>query len=39
MGRLKFHYGCVVAGITLTVLRVTAGIRATPRILMVPLKK
>src|ERR1700754_3383482 len=38
MGRLKFHYGWVVAGVTFTVLLVTAGIRATPGLLMVPLE-
>jgi predicted MFS family arabinose efflux permease len=38
MPRLKFHYGWVVAAVTFTVLLVTAGIRATPGILMVPLE-
>jgi predicted MFS family arabinose efflux permease len=38
MRPLKFHYGWVVAAVTFTVLLVTAGIRATPGILMVPLE-
>jgi sugar phosphate permease len=38
MLRLKLHYAWVVAAVTFTVLLVTAGIRATPGILMVPLE-
>src|SRR6478752_3718747 len=38
MARLKFHYAWVIAAVTFTVLLVTAGIRATPGILMVPLE-
>ena len=36
--RPPFHYGWIVAGVTFVVLLVTAGIRATPGILMVPLE-
>src|SRR6201995_5609558 len=38
MRRLTFHYAWVVATVTFTGLLVTAGIRATPGILMVPLE-
>src|SRR3954467_1249851 len=38
MRPLKFHYGWVIAAVTFTVLLVTAGIRATPGVLMVPLE-
>jgi sugar phosphate permease len=38
MRRPPFHYGWIVAGVTFLVLLVTAGIRATPGILMVPLE-
>jgi sugar phosphate permease len=34
----KFHYAWIVAGVTFFVLLATAGIRATPAILMVPLE-
>jgi sugar phosphate permease len=34
----KFHYAWVVAAVTFVVLLVTAGIRATPGVLMVPLE-
>jgi hypothetical protein len=34
----KVHYAWVVAGVTFLVLLVTAGIRATPGVLMVPLE-
>jgi sugar phosphate permease len=34
----KLHYAWVVAGVTFFVLLITAGIRATPAILMVPLE-
>ncbi len=34
----RFHYAWVVAGVTFLVLLVTAGIRATPGVLMVPLE-
>jgi MFS family permease len=34
----KFHYAWVVAGVTFLVLLVTAGVRATPSILIVPLQ-
>jgi predicted MFS family arabinose efflux permease len=36
--RLPFHYAWIVAGVTFLVLIVTAGIRATPGVLMVPLE-
>src|SRR3954468_13493330 len=36
--RPPLHYAWVVAAVTFTVLLVTAGIRATPGILMVPLE-
>jgi predicted MFS family arabinose efflux permease len=35
---LPFHYAWIVAGVTFLVLIVTAGIRATPGVLMVPLE-
>jgi sugar phosphate permease len=35
---VKIHYAWIVAGVTFFVLLVTAGIRATPGILMVPLE-
>ena len=38
MRRPRLHYGWLVAAVTFTVLLVTAGIRATPGILMVPLE-
>ena len=34
-----FHYAWVIAGVTFVVLLVTAGIRATPGVLMVPLEE
>jgi hypothetical protein len=34
----KLHYAWVVAGVTFLVLLATAGIRATPSILIVPLQ-
>src|ERR671922_2626385 len=34
----RFHYAWIVAGVTFLVLLVTAGIRATPGVLMVPLE-
>jgi sugar phosphate permease len=34
-----FHYAWVVAGVTFVILLVTAGIRATPGVLMVPLEE
>jgi sugar phosphate permease len=34
----KFHYAWVIAAVTFVVLLVTAGIRATPGVLMVPLQ-
>ena len=34
----RFHYAWIVAGVTFIVLLVTAGIRATPGLLMVPLE-
>jgi MFS family permease len=36
--RSRFHYAWVVAGVTFLVLLVTAGIRAAPGVLMVPLE-
>lgn len=38
MARSRVHYGWVVASVTFLVLLVTAGIRATPGVLMVPLE-
>src|SRR5687767_4997257 len=35
---LPFHYAWIVAGVTFLILLVTAGIRATPGVLMVPLE-
>jgi sugar phosphate permease len=37
-GAKKFHYAWIVAGVTFLVMLVTAGIRATPGVLMVPLE-
>ncbi|MEA2542976.1 MAG: hypothetical protein QOH35_4342, partial [Acidobacteriaceae bacterium] len=34
----RLHYAWIVAGVTFLVLLVTAGIRATPGVLMVPLE-
>jgi len=34
----RLHYAWVIAGVTFLVLLVTAGIRATPGVLMVPLE-
>jgi sugar phosphate permease len=36
--RAPFHYAWIVAGVTFLVLIVTAGVRATPGVLMVPLE-
>ena len=36
--RTPLHYGWIVAGVTFLVLIVTAGVRATPGVLMVPLE-
>jgi sugar phosphate permease len=38
MRRTSFHYAWVIAAVTFTVLLITAGIRATPGVLMVPLQ-
>jgi sugar phosphate permease len=38
-GTARIHYGWIVAGVTFLVLLVTAGIRATPAVLMVPLEQ
>jgi predicted MFS family arabinose efflux permease len=38
MSRPKLHYAWIVASVTFLVLLVTAGIRATPGVLMVPLE-
>jgi sugar phosphate permease len=38
MAERKLHYAWIVAGVTFLVLLVTAGIRATPGVLMVPLE-
>jgi MFS family permease len=35
-GTLRLHYAWIVAGVTFLVLLVTAGVRATPGVLMVP---
>jgi predicted MFS family arabinose efflux permease len=37
--RTRLHYGWVVAGITFVVLMASAGIRATPSVLIVPLER
>lgn len=37
-GRLPFHYAWVIAAVTFLILIVTAGVRATPGVLMVPLE-
>jgi len=37
-GPVSFHYAWIVAGVTFLVLIVTAGVRATPGVLMVPLE-
>jgi sugar phosphate permease len=36
--KTRLHYGWVVAGVTFLVLLITAGVRATPGVLMVPLE-
>jgi len=36
--KLKLHYAWIVAGVTFLILLVTAGVRATPSILIVPLE-
>jgi MFS family permease len=36
--KIRFHYAWVVAAVTFVVLLVTAGVRATPGVLMVPLE-
>src|SRR5215470_4863012 len=38
MGRRTLHYAWVIAGVTFTILLVTAGVRATPGVLMVSLE-
>jgi sugar phosphate permease len=38
-GRSRVHYAWVVALVTFTVLLITAGVRATPALLMVPLEQ
>src|ERR1700741_888904 len=38
MPRRQLHYAWIVASVTFLVLLVTAGIRATPGVLMVPLE-
>src|SRR5690349_14710403 len=37
-GPPRFHYAWVIAAVTFVVLIVTAGVRATPGVLMVPLE-
>jgi sugar phosphate permease len=37
-GRARLHYAWIVAAVTFTVLLITAGIRATPSLFMVPLE-
>ncbi len=39
MMRGRFHYGWVIAAVTFVVLLITAGIRATPALFMVPLEQ
>ena len=36
-GAVTFHYAWVVAGITFVILLVSAGVRAVPAVLMLPL--
>jgi len=38
MSRNRLHYAWIIAGVTFVVLLITAGIRATPGVLMVPLE-
>jgi MFS family permease len=38
MSRQRLHYAWIVAAVTFLVLLITAGIRATPGVLMVPLE-
>ncbi len=38
MPRLRFHYGWIVAATTFVILLLTAGVRSTPGLLMVPLE-
>jgi len=38
MAKTKMHYAWIVAAVTFFILLITAGIRATPSILMVPLQ-
>src|SRR5260370_38582933 len=38
VGRGRIHYAWIVAGVTFFVLLATAGIRATPAVMMVPLE-
>ena len=35
----RFHYAWVAVGVTFLVMLVTAGIRATPSVMMVPLER
>ena len=37
--RAKFHYAWIVAAVTFLILLATAGVRATPAVLMVPLER
>ena len=39
MMRGRFHYGWVIAAVTFVVLLITAGVRATPALFMVPLEQ
>ncbi len=39
MVRARFHYGWVIAAVTFVVLLITAGVRATPALFMVPLEQ
>ena len=39
MVRTRFHYGWVIAAVTFVVLLITAGVRATPALFMVPLEQ
>src|SRR3954466_13048421 len=39
MTRNRVHYAWIVAGVTFIVLLMTAGVRATPGVLMVPLEE
>lgn len=37
--RRSFHYSWIVAGVTFLTLLITAGVRSTPGVLMIPLEQ